>query len=1479
MKEFRLLITYLLLIAIFLPSSASQQAEMIVMRYSTDNGMPSNTIYCTLKDHDGFIWTGSWYGLCSFNGTSFTPYVKRKNANSDIPPRKVINIAEDHSNNLWIRTTDNRFYRFNKTYGTFHDMYAELKKASPNLRVIKVQPIGNGHVIIYTRNKNLYEVYADGKGMAHIELIYDAKHDIDHSTMKLLHNVVGENEKYVFWLGHNYDVQIAEKGKNIRGKRLLNFMASGTQATCFAKGEKSIYIGTSTGSIFTINTSNGKIFRQQLPDRQKVNAITSTPNNVYSVTPNAIYCNGTKIINTQTYAETAFIAQDGNLWLYSLNYGLTLFSPKTRAIKNWPMPRQAMLDATKFCDAGRNGLFILLRNGKIWRYDRSTSSLEEMDLSSVKEQSQTSFALHAAKETVKPSFYDMELDSEGILWLSSISDGLYKIRFPQYNVSLLYPTLLQGDVGYSNNSYGIRSLYQSHEGDIWIGTRQQHLYCVDAKTGKTKRKFGKEMGTVYHIMRDRHGNYWFSSKGGGLIKGTPDANSQQGLKLTFYRHNSADRFSLSNDKVYYSYEDSRGRIWVCTYGGGLNMIDNSTGKVRFINKNNLLKNYPSNDLYMSVRQVVEDNNHTMWVTTTDGLLAFNATTKNPQRITFNNFRKNGNLAVVDNDIFCILKDSKGTIWLSVFGNGLNKITSYDGNTGRIETETLADNGLQGSIVSSLVEDHRHRIWFTTENGIACIAQNGSTVMSYGYLDGFISNDIEDNTTVCMNNGKVLMGSRQGIITFNPDEVESIGKRRYKTFIVDFKVQNRNLASFNPPISDIAPTYAEEINLKHDQNMFSIEFAALKFSGNLNTAFTYILDGYEKQWHTGDNIRVASYANIPPGHYTFRVKAIDGNSPECRLRINVLPPWWATWWAYLIYILLLGAAAMGVIRMALSMMRMRNEVYINNKLAELKIRFFTNISHELRTPLTLIKAPVEALKRGEKLSHEGKEYVKLIDRNASKMLHLINQILDFRKVQNGKMPLHLSFANLNNIVAVYREEYSMAAKERDISLLFSLPDNPVMAWCDTEKIGVILNNLISNAFKYTDRGGNITITLQEGAAEHKATICVKDNGASIPEGQLEKIFGRFSMAGNTMPSDTQHAGTGIGLSLAREFVLMHHGKIWAENIIDGGAAFTFEIPTLREAFDGDKAEIYFDDNTAVKASAIEQTSAMPTNEKAGEQTSDDFLSTTSANVELPTITLIEDNTDLRNMLKMQLSHKFRVVAAEDGVDGLEKIRSCHPDLIITDLMMPRMDGVELIKRVRKDFNVSHVPIIVLTAKHSDTDKMNAIANGANAFIAKPFSHDMLMARIGQLLKEQSVFQRKMVLLKEQQVANEPSSADKYEQHLAKNDIEFVERIKGIIEEHLEDQNFNVDTLAENAGLSRSAFFKKLKSLTGLAPVDLVKEIRLGKAEHLVVTTDMSAQEIAFAVGFKESSYFGKCFKKKYNMTPIEYRQHKRRNVSD
>lgn len=1450
----------LIFMLILYPATAAAQPDMIVEHYTKDNGLPSNTVYCAHKDGDGFVWFGTWHGLCSFDGAEFTPFITRISHKSDMPPRKVRNIIGDKDGYLWIRNTDNHLYLFNKYAETYRDVYNELKKQARNVQVIKIQAMDNGRILLLTRSKDIFEAYVGDGGNIVVRKIFDARRHTDPATMKLKTNILGENGRYVYWLSKSLTVNTVTK-KN--GRRLLGRLNKDRRFTCFKKKGQYICAGTASGGIYIINADNGKTEYYRFKGMgSPVSSINIMNGRVFFTTPSGLYSfakgSAPSLITQQAADITqSFTDKYNKLWLCSERGVLICHDPKTSTSQTFTMPADSLFAEMKFRDTGANGLFILMRNGEVWRYNHQTRMMQNINR-------QKEFSNYIAE----PHFFDIDIDPNGILWLSSTSSGVYKVCFPHYNFRFMFPGMLISS-GESDNN-GIRAVYQARNGDLWIGTRKGELFCMDFRTHNIKRRFGSgEIGPVYHIMEDNQGNYWFSTKGAGLIKATPDAMAPQGLRITRYTNRRGDRNSLSSNRVYFTYQDSRGRIWVCTFYGGLNLIEERGGKTIFRNRHNGFGTYPRYDLYTDVRSITEDRNGRMWVGTTDGLMSFDGKFNRPSDIKFETYRDSHRSGAMANDIFTMYKDHKGYIWMGIFGSGLSKIEYYDEKSRQPVLKTYMINEKQGGdVISSIVEDKSHCLWVCTENGLASMRPGSSFLKSYDRFAGFPEVNIEDNTSICLQNGNILIGCRQGLLSFNPETVRNDNDSRYTTFITGFKVVNRELWDFNPPIFEGSLKYADKIVLSHDQSTFTIEFAAPYYADNTMIPYTYILDGYEEQWHNNGSNRIASYANVPPGHYKFRVKVNDNNSPERVIEIIITPPWWATWWAYTIYTLLALLAVYGALRLVMYMIRMRNEVYINDRLAELKIRFFTNVSHELRTPLTLIKGPVEELKNNEKLSPAGKEYVSLIDRNARKMLQLVNQILDFRKIQNGKMKMHVSYVDLNAMIEQLMQEFRVLAEERDIAFVFDKAEEHVTAWCDAEKIAIVLNNLLSNAFKYTGEGGRICIALEHDYDRQICTMRVEDDGVGIPKSQLEVIFERFSQASNKTSDDNAYAGTGIGLSLSREYVNMHHGRIWAENIDGGkGVVFSVELPTGRDNFNGKDIEVYFDDSTAENRTADEGDNGEEDTmtQKQEDATRDD----------LPTIMLIEDNIDMCRMLQLQLrSNSYNVLTAHDGEEGLKKIYQHHPDIIITDLMMPGMDGMQLLRAVRQDFNISHIPVIVLTAKNTEEDKLTSVRSGANAFIAKPFSSSYLMARINQLLEEQRIFQRKMVVQTTVENTAE-ADGDSYEQHLVKKDIEFVHKIHDIIEKNLNSNDFNIDTIAGTIGLSRSAFFKKLKSLTGFAPVDLVKEIRLNKAARLIETTDDSITEIAYSVGFRDAGYFGKCFRKKYDMTPKEYRAEKRR----
>lgn len=1445
----------LLIIILFITTcqtSAIARPDMIVEHYTKEDGLPSNTVYSALKDKDGFIWFGTWHGLCSFDGAQFTPYTTRPSHLYDVPPQKVRNIVEDKDGYLWIRNTDNHLYMFDKVTEAYDDTYNKLKRLSHNVQVIKIQRMDNGHVLVLTRNKDLFEVWVEN-GKVSAAKIYDSRHDIDGNTMRLKHNVIGENSKYVFWLSTNLNIDIITK-KN--GKPLLPKITGGDHVTCFKHTGQYLCYGTRKGTIYVTNINSSHTRRYSVQTSGgSVSSVDIINGKLYFTTAKGLYSLSDKsspIFVTDKAAKVykSFVDKYNKLWLCSSNGQMTCHDPATSSQLSFSLPTDSLFAEMKFIDAGTNGLFILQRNGDVWHFDHVTKLMQNINI--LKEFNDDVSDTH---------FFDIDIDSNGIMWLSSTTSGVFKVCFPKYSFKFLFADMFKQN-GTGSETKGIRAIYQTRAGDLWLGTRNGELYCVDAKSGKIKHKFdADDVGVVYNIMEDKEGNLWFSTKGSGLVKATHDAMAADGFRFTRYVNRHGDINSISSNRVYYTYQDSRGRIWVCTFYGGLNLMEERGGKVVFRHKRNGMKSYPGYELYTDVRIITEGRDGRMWVGTTDGLMSFDGKFNKASDIKFETYRDRNSSGETSNDISTMYKDKAGNIWLGIFGNGLKRIKYYDKKKCRPVLESFTVNDKGGNVITSIVEDKNNCLWIGTENGIASLKQGSSFMKSYDRFTGFPNVTVEDNTSVCLNDGRILVGCHQGLLAFDPAVVMNENDIRYKTFIIDFKVANRDLEDFDPPIYQGSVKFAKRITLKHNQSTFTIEFSSPYYADNGLVPYAYILDGYESQWHNNGNNRIALYANVPPGHYKFRVKVNDGNSPECVLEVVVLPPWWATWWAYVIYTVLITLALYAVLRTITYVIRMRNEVYINDRLAELKIRFFTNISHELRTPLSLIKGPVEELKTTEKLSNAGKEYLDLIERNSTKMLRLVNQILDFRKIQNGKMKLHVSFVDITGIVEILMNEFKVMAKERDIAFEADKPDERIMAWCDAEKIGVVLNNLISNAFKYTDDGGKICIALNYDHDRQTCTIKVEDDGVGIPQSQLELIFERFSQADNKTSGDNAYAGTGIGLSLSKEYVNMHHGRIWAENISGGkGVVFSVEIPTDKDHFNDKEIEVYFDDSTAGsnilaedKADAAEDRQANTNNEDSN----------------VPTIMLIEDNVDMCRMLQLQLGTYYNVISSHDGNDGLKKIYQYHPDVIITDLMMPGISGLDLLRSVRQDFNISHIPVIILTAKNTEEDKMMSVKAGANAFITKPFSSSYLIARVDQLLEEQRIFQRKMVVQTAVDTSGE-STVDEYEQHLVKKDIEFMHKIHEIIENNLNSNDFNIDTIAETIGLSRSAFFKKLKSLTGFAPVDLVREIRLTKAARLIETTDNSITEIAYSVGFRDVGYFGKCFRKKYDKTPKEYR---------
>ena len=1234
---------------------------------------------------------------------------------------------------------------------------------------------------------------------------------------------------------------------------------AGQEFTCAYLAGKNLWLGDNKGNLFKVDYNMGNITRISLfhGTGEVQNIISLNGKSLFvSIAGKGIFeydertanCIKSLSINGNEHVTNSYVDSYDKLWFEINQSSIIYYDPFNRLNKRFDLPNGKVNKALKLQDGKEQGMFFLTTSGDLVWFDRLKLSVSGLN-------TQPELTQNGDKKV----FFDILLDKDNILWLTSTTNGVYRVSFPkpQFNLNQLPPVSLTTD-------RAIKTIFQSRNGDIWIGTRLSEVYRLD-KNGNVKQVFsGKnyQIGNVYHIMEDNKGNLWFSTKGNGLVRAELNPGSALGYTFTRFTSDERNPSSISGNDVYYTFEDSNHRIWVALFGGGLNLISQQNGTVLFKNKFNSFENYPKYGLYMEVRNITEDKNGRIWVGTSDGLMSFDSHFKNPANISFEIYRNDKiGSNISDNDIYVLYKDASSQIWISVFGGGLNKLVKYDEEAKRPVFKSYSlKEGLNSDVILSIVEDNENALWLATENALSRFDKQKETFRNIDRYDGFLNLQMEEESALKLASGDLWFGTRKGILSFNPQKIESYNCD-YKTFIVDFLVSNRDLRSFNDdPILKESIRYANSITLKHNQSTFVIEFAALNYYNQNRVSYKYILEGFEDEWHYNAKNRIASYPNIPPGKYTFRVQTIDeanaSLNSEKSLQIIVLPPWWLTWWAKSFYAILLLVLIYLSIRAVIFYMKMRNEMYVEQRVSELKIKFFTNISHELRTPLTLIMGPIQELKQKQQLTEKGEQYVSMIEKNATQMLQLVNQILDFRKIQNGKMILHVSQLNLNSLIDSFHKEFSVLAEENEISFMFHLADEDVLLWADKEKLEIVIRNLLSNAFKFTQPGGSIFVTTALSEDSEHCYVRVEDTGVGIPQSKMTEIFERFFQGENS--KSVQYPGTGIGLALSKEIVNLHHGSINVESKSEKGSIFTVELLLNKDHFNPSEVNFYVDDTA--NDEIISDIESIETEENIEQHEQEENKK------DLPVLLVVEDNKDLCNLLRLQLDDKYKVYTAGNGVEGLKKVYQYHPDIVVTDQMMPEMTGTEMLQKMRNDFQISHIPVIILTAKNDDEAKINAINMGANAYITKPFNKEYLVARIEQLLSDRKVFRDKIW---NQEKLEKPVDNDTYENYLQKKDLQFLDKIHHVIEENIDNSDFNIDSIADNIGISRSAFFKKLKSLTGLAPVDMIKEVRLNKSVELLKNTDMTVSEVAFAVGFKESGYYGKCFRKKYNQTPTEF----------
>ena len=1423
---------------------AAEPPQCIFQYYSTIDGLTHDRIADIYTDSRGFVWLCTWYGVSRFDGYTFRNFNAVPGDFSPLSHHRFVSVSEDSNGHLWFTTYNLHVYRFNRFTEQFEDVAALIEGFDPK------------H---YRMTHCLHD--ADGgtwvaiAGLGVVRFVDRADRSAVEIDTLLDGPVLGGDVSAMFvddggtaWIAAA-DGQLnrvaADERQNVRTVCELP-----AQAFDFVADSAAVYCATSQGVVRVAKKGNGVSLLAGERSGLTAIAADSVRHRIYvGDRSGALFrVSGDALIRLSPRGvrpgriRSLMPDSHGVVWITTPEAGISRYNPETDDCKHFeqePYTVSYNLDTVTRIAEGRGRLWVKMNKYGFGFYDRENDRIEP-------------FYNDPARADCQMTNSVVRFDvQDDVLWLSTYYErGLRKavlLEQPAEVFTLDAP-------GGNSLSGEVRALMNDSRGRMWVGTRDGELIAFGTDNRPVYRLPLKNPGMVYALKEDRAGNIWVGTKGEGLYRLAPRGD---GFAVKHFVHRPSDAYSLNDDQIYSIEEDDRGRIWLATYGGGINVLDNPDGD-RFIHAGNQLKHYPSDEAGR-VRWLLFDRPDRMFAATVDGLLIFDPGAGYKQ-MRFRLVQKipGDTASLGNNDIIHIFKDSSARIWLATYGGGLNRIDGYDAaGVPRFRCYDLAD-GLPSNICMAITEDRQGDLWVSTNNAVSRFDPESESFATYNLYDGMRNAILSEATALTVPDGDVLFGGGRHIYRFVPSRIRS-SEIDYNLRFTGIDVRNRPVVADCGTMLDMSLSEARKIVLPHDYTNFRVEFAALNYAVQHAVRYMYKLEGYDSDWNVSGAVNRASYSNVPAGHYMLHVKAFAGHAePDddgIRLSIEILPPPWLSWWAKVLYALTALVVAVVVFRVSSSVVRMRRAASVEQDMTDLKLRFFTDISHELRTPLTLILGGIEDVQRHDQLSARAENSLTLAHRNAKRMLTLINQLLDFRKIVKEKMELKISRVDLVPVVEDALDDFREMASERQIELLFTVSRRSILVWVDTERIESVIYNLLSNALKFTPSGGKIEVILSVREAEECVALIVRDTGIGIPRDKIGHIFERFVQASRAVDSNMK--GSGIGLSLCREIVALHHGDISVSSAPGEGSVFTVKLRMGNAHFGMEQ---------------IDFTGAAGSDGKSAYMVSD-FTSVDSqrrTDVRPPQdaqkILLVEDNRELRVFIYNSLIDTYAVIEADDGVEALEKIRSEMPDIIVTDLMMPRMDGIELIDKVRHDFTMSHIPIVMLTARHSPDDRLKAMEFGADGYITKPFSIELLLARIDNLLTQRRTLFEKFST---QSARNKVAELVVEDVVVTDRDEEFMKEVMSWLGKNIENSDLTIDQLATHLGLGRTTMYNKLKSLTGKSPVELLKEYRITKAKLLLRTGQFSVSEVAYKVGFSDPGYFSRCFREQFRMSPAEY----------
>lgn len=1271
---------------------------------------------------------------------------------------------------------------------------------------------------------------------------------------------------------------------------------SNTVYSIFTDSEERIWFGTFAG-LCHYDYEKGEFVRYNLPPQPDVvryapiRGIAQTPNNdLWLATSGGglahISARNHEVayfrhddINpatsvTSDYLHHIVADDDGNIWVGSESKGVSIFNPKTNQCRN--------INA-KSGNIANDVITSLYKShdGRIWigTYEGGVSVYEPKD---------GTFTTHPL--TGKgASVYGVAEDRDGRIWIGTQENGLFVVEGDdvknfsnaagntlnligdnirvlrtdrdgniwlgifQGGVNMLLPAPQFGGIGHGRSEphggfsqKSVLTIYPDSKEAVYVGTDGDGIKIWNTVTNHVQHIRAGERGLKSNVIRsiykDHDGKIWV----GTFLKGLQEYDPKKGT-FTGFENIPDDPNSLSNNDVTCITEDLLGNIWIGTNGGGLNLLDKKTGKFKAFTHSHG-QNSIINDHIISL---YVDQHGYLWICTFWGLSRMD-----PGKKTIRNFE----LEDRHNTYFCFLEDSKQRFWAGT-SNGLKLINIEDGSFKSYNTT----DGLPNNVINSISEDRHGNLWLSTDYGVCKFNSDSMSVVNFYTEDGLISNEFMHNSMATDDDGEIYLGSVDGVTKFHPDNI-SVDCKPPRITIADLLVYNKKVTpGDNRQILQKSITETDAISLQWQHNNFTIVYKAIDYVHPQKIMYAARMTGFDDEWHYYNyKQNSASYTNLDAGLYTFEVKAsTDGKtwSHPIALKISVIAPPWRRWWAILSYIAIVVIVT-NILwryyrrtehekqRIKIQYIKQQNDIELNKT----RLQLFTNISHEIRTPLTLLISPLEQMMQSGKYDSETLKHLSLMQRNAQRLLRIVNQVMDIRKIDNG----HLMFAPVKGDIVsfaheVYENFLQLAANNR-ITLSFNSELPEYQAYFDPEIIDKALYNLLSNAIKFTPPDGKVNVNILNADAGN-IYIIIEDNGRGIAPQNINKIFDRY-FQGDT---SSMQQGTGIGLWLTKEYIELHHGTITVQSELGKGSAFTIMLTDGKAFKDITKTTSNYRHQSAGAFLDLDSPT-MPPPDKA-EPSPLPYPADQSPEAK-DTLLVVEDNADIRQYLSDELSKKYFVKTAQNGAEGLSIAKATLPDLVITDVTMPEMNGTDLCRTLKTDIETCHIPVIMLTAKSSEQQRIEGLETGADSYITKPFNPRHLNVRIEKLLELRKTLREKF---------RNDIGFDVMQTAVTSTDRDLLKKVTETIQKRISDTSLSVETLAEDVSLSRGHLQRKLKNLTGQNPNEFIRIIRLKyAAEILIKRPELSIAEVADMVGFNSQSYFSTAFTKQFNISPSQYK---------